>query len=332
MFFVPGRSYSGQLPQLTAIEQELSGKLSTHVWMLGSDIGPRSLTSAPENLEKAALYLEQILRSYGHAVSTQEFDVEVFTSRNPQITGSGIGFASAHCKTRNVIAEISGSRKPEEIVVVGAHYDSVYDCPAANDNGSGVAALLAIAQLFAQAKCERTLRFVAFTNEEPPFFDTEDMGSRRYARSCHQRGDRIVAMLCLETLGYYTDKPDSQKLPHPIFKLVCPTTGNFLAFITNLKGRPLLKQCVGAFRQAVKFPSEALALPEQITGVSFSDHSAFWRCGYPALMVTDTAFYRYPHYHEAGDTPDKIDFDVMARAVHGLSAVVADLCGAVLPL
>jgi Zn-dependent M28 family amino/carboxypeptidase len=327
MFFVPGRSYRGPLPALTAIEQELSSKLSTHVWMLASDIGPRSLTSAPENLEQAALYIEQILRSYGHAVSTQEFDVDVFTSRNRKITSAGINFESANYKTRNIIAEIVGSQRPEEIVVVGAHYDSVYDCPAANDNGSGVAALLAIAQMFAQAKCERTIRFVAFTNEEPPFFDTDSMGSLRYARSCHERGDKVVAMICLETLGYYTDAPQTQKLPHPIFKLFCPTTGNFIALIANLKSRQLLKQCAGAFRKAVKFPSEALALPDQITGVSFSDHSAFWRYGYPALMITDTAFYRYPYYHEAEDTPEKIDYDVMARVVQGLGAVVADLCG-----
>jgi len=327
MFFVSGKSCRGPLPQLTEREQELAVRLSTHVWMLASDIGPRSLTSAPENLEKAALYIEQLLKSYGYAVSSQEFDVDVFTSRNPKIGTEGISFNSVNYKTRNVIAEITGSLRPEEIIIVGAHYDSVYDCPAANDNGSGVAALLVIAQLLAKSPCEKTVRFVAFTNEEPPFFDSDDMGSRPYARACMERGEKIVGMLCLETLGYYTNAPNSQKLPHPIFKLFCPTTGNFVTFVSNFKSKSLLKRSVVAFRNAVEFPSQALALPEAITGVSFSDHSAFWRCGYPAIMVTDSAFYRYPHYHTAEDTADKIDYELMARVVAGLAAVVADLAG-----
>jgi Zn-dependent M28 family amino/carboxypeptidase len=177
--------------------------------MLASDIGSRSLTSAPENLEKAAHYIEQILRSFRYSVPAQEYDVAVLTSKNRQVTSTGIKFVSVNYKTRNIIAEVTGSKKPEEVVVVGAHYDSVYDCPAANDNGSGVAALLELARIFADTNCERTIRFVAFTNEEPPFFDTESMGSKCYAKSCRERGDKIIAMICLETLGYYTELPNA---------------------------------------------------------------------------------------------------------------------------
>ena len=189
----------------------------------------------------------------------------------------------------NLEVEIIGSEKPDEIVVIGAHYDSLEGTTGANDNGSGVAALLAIARAFGDKQPVRTLRFVAFTNEEPPFFQSDDMGSLVYARRCSERNENIVAMLSLETIGYYTDEERSQDYPSGLMDFVFPTTGNFISFVGNIKSRKLLGDVAGSFRQYAKFPSVAAFLPEDIVGVGWSDQWSFWQYGYPAIMVTDTA-------------------------------------------
>lgn len=284
------------------------------------------MTSAPENLEKAAEYIEHVLRSAEYAPQRQEFSVETLSQHNREVTREGITFPIVEHNTWNVVAEKIGTDAKSGIVIVGAHYDSVYDCPAANDNGSGVAGLLEIARLLRDEPLTKTLRFVAFTNEEPPFFRTEQMGSHQYALRCHKQNENIVAMICLETIGYYTDEPGSQKYPHPIFGFAFPKVGNFISFVSNLESAPLLRKCVRSFRTAVKFPSEGIAVPKQIKGVDFSDQYNFWQFGYQAVMVTDTAFYRYPHYHEADDTPDKLNYETLARVVTGLATVVRDVC------
>lgn len=322
MFRVPGSSFKGPLPELTPQQKEISRALSQHVWMLAGDIGARSLTSAPEKLETAALYIEHVFRRYDFQTSRQTFEVETFCPKDRKVTESSISFQPIKHNTSNIIAEIPGNGSSNEIVVVGAHYDSVYDCPAANDNASGVAGLLEIAGALREKQMARTVRFVAFTNEEPPFSRTEDMGSFRYAKQCHDLREKVVAMICLETIGYYSNEPASQRYPHAIFNMVLPTTGNFVSFIANPASKKLLTKSVESFRKSSRFPSEGVALPEQIKGVDFSDHLNFWHFKYPAIMVTDTAFYRYPHYHEQEDTPDKLDYDTLARVVSGLIDVV----------
>ena len=215
-------------------------------------------------------------------------------------------------------------RTSHQIVVVGGHYDSVAGCPGANDNGTGVAATLALAQAFASRKLSRTLRFVAFVNEEPPYFQTEQMGSLVYARACRARGEKIVAMLSLETIGYYRDEPGSQQYPFPIGFLY-PKTGNFIAFVGNTASRRLVKKVTASFRRQVQFPAESGAFPSALPGIGWSDHWAFWQMGYPALMVTDTAPFRYPYYHTPHDTPDKVDYEPFTRTTAGLALVVEEL-------
>ena len=210
--------------------------------------------------------------------------------------------------------------------MVGAHYDTASGAPGADDNTSGIAGTLALARKFSMAKPDRTLRFVAFVNEEPPYFQTERMGSWVYAKRCREKGEDVVAMLSLEMLGCYSDAPGSQKYPPP-FSFLYPSRGNFIGFIGNTSSRRLVRQAIASFRQNERFPSEGAAVPGMIRGVGFSDHWSFWQEGYPALMVTDTAMCRYPHYHRPQDTIDKIDFDRMARVVRGLESVVADLAG-----
>src|SRR5207245_1069215 len=184
-----------------------------------------------------------------------------------------------------------GREHPDDIILIGAHYDSVIGSPGANDNATGIAALLELSRLAAATDLGKTVRFVAFVNEEPPQFQTALMGSRVYARQARARGDRIRAMLSLETLGYYSEAPGSQAFPFPsaLYRLFYPDRGNFILFVSNFGSRPLLRQAVDSFRAQSDFPVEAIATFEWVPGGDWSDHGSFWAQGCPARMVTDTA-------------------------------------------
>jgi Zn-dependent M28 family amino/carboxypeptidase len=201
----------------------------------------------------------------------------------------------------------------------------VLGAPGANDNGSGVAAMLALARRFAGKPAQHTLRFVAFVNEEPPYFLTGQMGSFVYAGRCKAHGDRISAMISLETIGYFSDAPHSQTYPAPGLGVFYPSIGNFIGFVSNVPSRHLLRRAIALFRKHANIPSEGAALPAFIPGVSWSDQWSFWQHGYPGIMITDTAPFRYPHYHSATDTPDKLDYDRFALVVSGMEKVIEEL-------
>ncbi len=221
----------------------------------------------------------------------------------------------------NIEAEVAGN---DEIIVVGAHYDSVIGSPGADDNASGVAALIALARAFAGKSPKRTIRFLAFANEEPPHFATPQMGSFRYAQRCRDRREKIVGMLSLETIAYFTDAPRSQQYP-AMLDFIYPSVGNFIAFVSNLRSQRFLRRCVRQFRKHASVPCECGALPEMIAGVAWSDQWAFWQFGYPAVMVTDTALFRNPHYHSPTDMPETLDYERLARVVDGLEGMIEDL-------
>lgn len=273
------------------------------VQKLGGEIGERNLHRY-HKLQEAADYIANQLTAAGWTVRRDSYEVD----------GKGCD---------NIEAELSGDSP--EIVVIGAHYDSVFGSPGANDNASGVAALIALARRFATTRNARTLRFVAFVNEEPGYFQTNDMGSYRYAAGCRQRGDKIVAMISLETIGYFSNTPASQHFPMIALGLIYPRIGNFIAFVGNVASRSLLRDVIHEFRRQAQIPSEGGALPAMVPGVGWSDQWSFWQHGYPGIMVTDTAPFRYPHYHSDSDTPDKLDYDSMTRVVSGMEKVVAHL-------
>ncbi len=306
MVWMPGRSYGNALEPLTAVEVSLSQTLNADIATLAA--GPRS---NPESLEEAAQYIEQRFAQAGLTSQRQTYEV------------SGNQYS-------NIIAEIRGSDRPDQIVLIGAHYDTAYTTPGANDNASGVAATLALAERFGpnqgKVKPARTLRFVAFVNEEPPYFHTKNMGSLVYAQQAKRDGDDIIAMLSLETLGYYSDEPGSQKYPSPLNWLY-PDTGNFIAFIGDVSSRKLVRTSIHDWRDKVQFPSEGAALPRGIPGIGWSDHWSFWQLGYPAVMVTDTATYRDPHYHTDDDRQENIDGDRLTRVVNGLGQLIGDFVG-----
>jgi Zn-dependent M28 family amino/carboxypeptidase len=301
---MPGRSFRGSPPPLDAGQRALRERLRLDVLHLAGTIGERNVI-ASKAYGEAASYIEGSLREAGYTTARQTFVVD--------------GVACV-----NVEAELRGTG--DGIVIVGAHYDTVDDSPGADDNGSGVAALLALARAFAHEHPGRTIRFVAFANEEPPYFQSEQMGSYIYAKRCQAHGEKVAAMLSLESLGYFSDEPGSQQYP-ALLEHFYPPAGDFIALAGNLRSRSLVQRCIGVFRAHASVPSEGASLPEAVPGIGWSDQWSFWQFGYPAAMVTDTAPYRNPHYHTNHDTPETLDYERLTRVVDGLRSVVAELAG-----
>lgn len=304
MIYMPGKSWRGDLPALDDRGRELARILESHVVALCRGQEGRNYLRR-KNLESARLYITGRLQDAGYDVENQEYEI------------AGDSFA-------NVVAEQKGTSKAGEIVVIGAHYDSVAGSPGADDNASGVAALLELARMLRGQVYPRTVRFVAFVNEEPPHFLTSDMGSDVYASRAAENRENIIAMLSLEMLGYYSDDRGSQQYIPPL-NFFYPDRGNFIAFVGNLGSRPLVAKALTGFRKHATFPSEGIAAPAMIPGVNWSDHQSFWKYGYSAIMVTDTAFYRNPHYHTARDRPETLDYEKMTYVVRGMQKVIEKL-------
>jgi Peptidase family M28 len=299
---MPGKNISKAAP-LSPDEVTLRDKLRADVQMLAGEIGERNMWHYAQ-LNAAADFIEDSFSRAG---------------LHPRRDSYELRGQACH----NIEVEIPGTRP--EVLLIGAHYDSVFGSPGANDNGSGVAATLALARRFANRKRQHTMRFVTFVNEEPPYFLSGEMGSLVYAGRCKVRGDKISAMISLETIGYFSDAPNSQTYPSRVLGAFYPKVGNFIGFVANVHSRALLRRVIALFRQHAKIPSEGAALPAFIPGVSWSDQWSFWRNGYPAMMVTDTAPFRYPYYHSANDTPDKLDYDRFALVVSGMEKVIEEL-------
>ena len=299
---MPGKNVSKAGPLLFD-EVALREELRANVQKLAGEIGERNMWHYAQ-LNAAADFIEDSFSRAGLHPRRDSYDMHQ---------------QACH----NIEAEISGAEP--EIILVGAHYDSVFGSPGANDNGTGVAATLTLARRFANANPKHTLRFVAFVNEEPPYFLSGEMGSLIYARRCKERDDKISAMISLETIGYFSDAPHSQTYPSPGLGLFYPKVGNFIGFVSNVQSRALLRRVIALFRKHGKIPSEGAALPAFVPGVSWSDQWSFWQQGYPAIMVTDTAPFRYPYYHSSNDTPDKLDYDRFTLLVSGVEKVIQDL-------
>ena len=303
---MPGQGFRGALAPPTATERQVATELERDVRRLSVNPHQRNHLF-PLLLDSAASFLDSSFAAAGY-------------------TDTSLRYTAGNQRFRNLEVTVPGTVHPEEIVVIGAHYDAVEGAPGADDNASGIAAMLAVARALKGRRFARTLRLVAFTNEEPPYFDTDQMGSAEYARLAAARSDRIVAMISLETMGYYSEEPGSQHYPPP-FSLIYPHRGNFIAFVGNLESRALVRRAIGTFRRSALFPSEGISAPALVPGIGWSDHASFWKHGWAAIMISDTAPFRNPHYHLPTDTADRLDYLRLARVVTGLDAVVADLAG-----
>ena len=305
MVVMPGDSFEGPAPALDEGERAVRTELERHVRMLGETMGERH-DLRPEAYARSASYIESEWRDMGYRVDRQTFR----------------SAGKREIDAVNLSARRIGREHSDELVIVGAHYDSARGAPGANDNASGVAALLALARRYADVDTSRTLVFVAFGNEEPPHFGDDTMGSYVFAREID--GATVTGMISIETIGWYDDTPGSQRYPSP-FDWFYPDRGNFIAFVGDLGARDFVHDTITTFRRTATIPSEGLAAPDVIPGVMWSDHRSFRGIGAPALMVTDTAPFRDNAYHTADDTAARLDYERMTRVVSGLRAVIDDL-------
>jgi len=280
----------------------LRSRLRNHIHTLAVRIGERNVFH-PESLHQAEDYIRSQWKSMGYDVRTQNYSIRGVPGSNLEVRIQGTSNQS---------------------VGVGADYDTVQGSPGANDKGSGVAALIELSRLFTRNTFTSTIRFVAFVNEEPPHFRTDQMGSYRYAQELVEEDVRLKGMFSVETSGYYSDEAGSQNYPIP-FRYFYPDTGNFIGFVGNLDSRNLIRSTISSFRRNSYVPSEGIAAPAFIPGVGWSDHWSFWQFGYPAVMITDTAPFRYPHYHQPSDTPDKLDYDRFTGVVLGLRKTIESI-------
>jgi Zn-dependent M28 family amino/carboxypeptidase len=293
----------GSRPQRTSAPAEDSERLERHVREIIARFHPRDFTH-PENLKRAAAYVAEGLRKAEAAVSEQVF------------SSGGSGY-------RNVIG--SFGPESEDVIVVGAHYDTDGQLPGADDNASGVSGLLELARLLARERLSCRVELVAFALEEMPFFGTREMGSAVHAAALRRSGRRVRAMICLEMLGCFSDEPGSQRYPFPLLRLFYPSRGDFIAVVGNLPGIGIVRRVKRSMRSSCKASVYSINAPALVPGVDLSDHSSYWREGFPAVMITDTAFYRNDRYHTAEDTPDTLDYTRMAEVVRGVFNAVLDL-------
>ena len=281
--------------------EDLTTRLRAHVHYLAGELGERS-PFRYGNLEQARLYIERVFAEAGYEIRNDTYEI------------AGRTF-------RNVVVEHPGRPTERNILVVGAHYDTVTGTPGADDNASGVAMLLEVARLLRNSACLLTVRLVAFTLEEPPYFRSTRMGSCVHARKCRERGDRIAGMISLEMVGYYDARDGSQCYPFPFLRWFFPRRADFVAVAGNFGSRRLVRQVARLLSQTKRIPVVSIALPF-VPGVSLSDNWSFGREGYPALMITDTAFFRNGNYHLPSDLPETLDYARMAALAKGLTHAI----------
>lgn len=278
-------------------------RLELHVRTLVADFAPRDYRH-PENLDRAAAYIHHEFEQAGGVAVDAPYPVQGRIYRN-------------------VIASF-GPDTPERIVI-GAHYDSAGPLPAADDNASGVAGLIELAYLMGQHPPPMRVELVAYTLEEPPFFHTDAMGSAHHAQALKAAGVKVRMMLSLEMIGYFSDGPGSQLYPSPILRAFYPSPGDFISIVGSLPQGFQTRRLKAGMRAATPLPVYSINAPTLIPGVDFSDHLNYWKAGYPALMITDTAFYRNTAYHTANDTPDRLNYSKMAMVVQGVYAATLEL-------
>ncbi len=279
--------------------EAIKNNLIDTVFHLSETIGQRSYLDL-EKLNLTAQYIEERLVLCGCSPERQLFDYR------------GNSYY-------NIICEVKGTEGVDNpVLIVGAHYDTVVGTPGADDNASGVACMIELARLAALEPFKKTTRFVSFCLEEPPVYMTKNMGSYIYARSLDESRTNVYGMISLEMVGYYSEHKNSQYYPNHLFQFFYPDKGNFIAFVGNIASARFTKKVKKNFSVFSSLPVESLNSVSIIPGVDFSDHRNFWKFGYPAFMITDTAFYRNPNYHAPGDIASTLNYEFMTELVSGL--------------
>ena len=285
--------------------QETSDQLKAHLKALTVTIGERSVRF-PENLNKTVEYIHSFYKEIGLQAWSEPYDYQGF-------------------EVANVVTEISSGPNPARRYLLGAHYDSVAGTVGADDNASAVAVQLETArylkELFGREKLDLNVKLVSFALEEPPAYRTRFMGSRVYAKKAHREKEKIDGMICLEMVGYACYEPGCQNYPFPLGFFGYPKAGNFIGIVGNFKSGGFSKALITEFQKNIELPVVKLTVPFNgwiLPSVRLSDHASFWDQGYKAVMITDSAFFRNPHYHTPADTMEKLDYRFMAELVESL--------------
>jgi Peptidase family M28 len=285
--------------------QKTEKRLRDHVGTLTQTIGERSVF-LPHNLEKTRAYIETFYRDIDLPVHCESYPYGNFT-------------------VSNIVAQISLCNRPKKHYLVGAHYDSVAGTVGADDNASAIAVQLEIARHLMMLKdgheLDLAVKLVSFPLEEPPAFGSRYMGSSVYAYNAWKSKEKIDGMICLEMVGYTCHHPGCQGYPFPLMFLDYPKQGDFIGIVGNFKSRKFAKALSKALSKNADLPVVRLTVPGGgylLPSVGLSDHSSFWHRGYKAVMITDTSFYRNPHYHTSSDTMEKLDYGFMAQLVKSL--------------
>ena len=288
----------------TTIDHE---RLQAVVKKLSVDFHPRNFRNTA-NLESTAAYIHEHFEAAGGTVTTQAFEVSNTTYKN-------------------VRCHFGSSDAPK--LILGAHYDSHGDTPGADDNASGVAGLIELAYLLGKHAPEGNFELVAYPLEEPPFFASKYMGSHFHAEEIHNKSETVAGVIILEMIGYFTDEFGSQDYPSLLFKLIYPNRGNFIAVVGNMDQREFTKEVKVGMKGTNELPIESINAPAEVPGIDFSDHRNYWKFGYDAVMITDTAFYRNKAYHEANDTWDRLDYEKMGQVVQSTYSAVVHIANQV---
>jgi hypothetical protein len=285
--------------------QQTGERLEAHLRTLTETIGERSVRF-PEHLDKTADYIQLFYEDIGIAVHREPYDYSDF-------------------KVENVVAEISTGPQPSRRYLLGAHYDSVSGTVGADDNASAIAVQLETARclkaLLGREALDLAVTFVSFALEEPPVYGTRYMGSRVYAKKARKVQEKIDGMICLEMVGYACYEPGCQQYPFPLGFFGYPKEGNYIGIVGNFKSGGFTKALFKAFQKNPELPVIKLKIPFNgwvLPSVRLSDHASFWDQGFKAVMITDTAFFRNPHYHRSSDTMEKLDYRFMAELVESL--------------
>ncbi|MCX6996770.1 MAG: M28 family peptidase [Kiritimatiellaeota bacterium] len=278
-------------------------KLREHVEILSQRFHPRDWQHR-DHLDRCADYIAQQFGQAGAAVEFQPF------------TAGGHPY-------RNVIGRFPAGQGP--CVVVGAHYDACGEMPGADDNASGIAALIELAHLLGRQAPTSAVELVAYVLEEPPFFRTEYMGSALHAKSLAGDQARVRGVIVLEMVGCFKDERGSQSFPMLLLRLMYPSRANFIAVASRWDQGDWIKKVKAGMQGATDLPVYSIRAPAVLPGIDFSDHLNYWPYGFKALMVTDTAFYRNKAYHSPADTPDKLDYHRMAKVVVAVFGAIGSL-------
>lgn len=279
-----------------------TSRLHKHVHALTSTKKPRNYSN-PDTLNEVALYLQSSFKELGVETSLQSFQ-------------------AAGRTYQNVIATLGPAKSPR--IVIGAHYDVAGDQPGADDNASGVAGLLELARLLKDRapQLKHRIDLVAYCLEEPPFFGSHEMGSAVHASSLKKAGVEVKLMMSLEMIGYFSEEEGSQNFPVAALKYIYPTKGNFIAVVGEPLAVPLVLKIKNLMSENSRINVQFINAPRSLPGVDLSDHRNYWDQGYPAVMLTDTAFFRNPNYHTAQDRIETLNFQKMAEVVEGVYGVV----------